>query len=66
MDSGGHGHKKEVDPKKNTCFVIEKYFEDVKQDEKSVPDLVERIVQPTDPVKEELQRIWSTMSRFRP
>ena len=49
-----HTHtQKEVVPKKNTLFVtsIEKYVEDVKQDEKSVPDLVESIMRSTDPVK---------------
>ena len=35
-------------------FVIEKYVEDVKQDEKSVPDIVESIMMPTCLVKEEL------------
>ena len=42
------------------CFcVIEKYVEDVKQDQKTVPDLVESIMSPTDPAKEELRRIGS-------
>ena len=35
---------------------MEKYIEDVKQDEKSGPDLAESIMRPTDPVKEELRR----------
>ena len=35
-------------------FVIEKYIEDVKQDKKVVPDLLESIIRPTDAVKEEL------------
>ena len=30
---------------------MEKYFEDARQDEKHVPDLLESIIQPTDPVK---------------
>ena len=47
-------------------FVIEKYIEDVKQDEKHVPDLLEPIMRPTDPVKEELRRISSKMGQFRP
>ena len=33
---------------------MEKYIEDAKQDEKHVPDLLESIMRPTDPVKEEL------------
>ena len=47
-------------------FVIEKYVEDVKQDEKHVPDLLEPIMRPTDPVKEELRRNLCKMSQFRP
>ena len=39
---------------KETFFLIEKYFEDVRQDEKHVPDLLEAIMRPTAPVKEEL------------
>ena len=35
---------------KTYIFVIEKYFEDVRQDEKHVPDLLEVIMRPTDPV----------------
>ena len=34
-------------------FFIEKYVEDVKQDEKHVPHLLDSIIRPTDPVKEE-------------
>ena len=33
---------------------MEKDIEDVRQDEKHMPDLLEAIMQPTDPVKEEL------------
>ena len=36
--------------------VIEKYVEVVKQEGKDVPDLLESIMRPTDPVKEELRR----------
>ena len=36
-------------------FVIEKYIEDVKQEEKHVPDLLEQIMGPTCLVKEELR-----------
>ena len=32
---------------------MEKYFEDARQDEKHGPDLLESIMRPTDPVKEE-------------
>ena len=51
---------------KRHFFVIEKYIEDVKQKEKDVPDLVESITRPTDPVKEELRRILFKMSQYRP
>ena len=33
-------------------FLIEKCFEDVRQDEKHVLDLLEAIIQPPDPVKD--------------
>ena len=55
--SGGHRHKIEVDPKKKTFFVTEKYIDDVKQDEKHVPDLLESIMRPSGLVKEELRPI---------
>ena len=35
---------------------MEKCFEDARQDEKRVPDLLESIVRPTDPVKDELRQ----------
>ena len=35
---------------------MEECFEDARQDEKHVPDLLEPIIQPTDPVKEELRQ----------
>ena len=35
---------------------MEKCFEDARQDEKHVPDLLESIIQPPDPVKEELRQ----------
>ena len=63
---GGMGHKKQDDPKKNICVVIEKYVEDVKQEEKDVPDLLESIMRPPDPVKAELRPILFKLSQFRP
>ena len=45
---------------------MKKYVEDVKQEEKDVPDLVESVLRPTDPVKEELRKILMKISRFRP
>ena len=52
--------------RKRHFFVIEKYIEDVKQEEKDVPDLLESIMRPTDPAKEELWRILFKINRFRP
>ena len=44
---------------------MEKCFGDARQDEKHVPDLLEAIIQPTDPVKEELRQKLSKMTQFR-
>ena len=44
---------------------MEKYVEDAKQEEKDVPDLLESIMRPTDPAKEELRRILFKMGQFR-
>ena len=35
---------------------MEKCFEDARQDENNVPDLLEAIIQPPGPVKDELQQ----------
>ena len=43
---------------------MEKYIEDVRQDEKHVPDLLEAIIWPTDPVKEELRQKLSKIDQF--
>ena len=51
---------------KRHVFVIEKYFEDVKQDEKHVPDLLESIIQLPDLVKEELQPNVFKIDQFIP
>ena len=45
-----------LNPRKKHVFLIEKYIEDARQDEKHVPGLLEAIIQPTDPVKEELRQ----------
>ena len=45
---------------------MEKYIEDAKQEEKDVPDLLEAIMRPTDPVKEELRQNLFKMNQFRP
>ena len=58
--------QKHADPIKNIVFffLIETYFEDVRHDEKHVPDLLESIMRPTDPVKEELRLILSNKIQF--
>ena len=45
---------------------MEKYVEDVRQEKKDVPDLLEAIMRPTDPVKEESRPNSYKMSQFRP
>ena len=47
--------KRKLYLRKKYFFVMEKYIEDVKQDEKHVPDLLEPIMRPTCLVKEELR-----------
>ena len=53
-------------PRKTNCFLIEKYIEDARQDEKHVPDLLEAIIRPPGLVKEELQPILSQLDEFGP
>ena len=43
---------------------MEKYNEDVRQDEKHVPDLLEAIMRPTDPVKDELRQKLFKITQF--
>ena len=45
---------------------MEKYIEDARQEEKDAPDLLEAIMRPTDPVKEELRQDLFKMIQFRP
>ena len=59
MASGARTHKKKLYLRKRHVFVIETYIEDVKQDEKNSPDLLESIMRPTCLVKEELRPILS-------
>ena len=63
----GRDTKKEVVPKKRHFFVMEKYnIEDARQEEKDVPDLLEAIMRPTCPVKEELRQNLFKLTQFRP
>ena len=43
---------------------MEKYIEDARQDEKHVPDLLESIIQPPDPVKDELRQKLCKTTQF--
>ena len=61
----GRTHKKKLYLRKIQFVLIEKYIEDAKQDEKTVPDLLESIERPTCLVKEELRPILSKMSQLR-
>ena len=56
--------KKKLSLRKRDFFVIEKYIEDVKQDEKHVPDLLEAIMKAPGLVKEELRRNLCKLSQF--
>ena len=56
--------KKQKTISKRHFFLIEKYIEDARQDEKHVTDLLEAIIRPTDPVKEELRQKLFKMSQF--
>ena len=56
--------KKQKTISKRHFFLIEKYIEDLRQDEKHVPDLLEAIMRPTDPVKEELGQKLFKIDQF--
>ena len=64
--SGGADTKRKLYPRKSNFFVMEKYIEDARQEEKHVPDLLESIMRPTCLVKEELRPILFKMTQFRP
>ena len=49
---------------KRHVFLIEKCFEGARQNEKHVPDLLESIMRPTDPVKEELRQKLFKIDQF--
>ena len=62
----GHGDaKRKLYLRKTHFFVIEKYIEDVKQEEKHVPDLLESIMRPPGLVKEELRPISCKIIQIR-
>ena len=45
---------------------MENYVEDARQEEKDVPDLLEAMMRPTCPVKEELRQNLFKMNQFGP
>ena len=49
---------------KRHFFLMEKYNGDARQDEKHVPDLLEAIMRPPDPVKEELRQKLFKIDQF--
>ena len=59
-------HTKNRKPSQKDPFLIGKCFEDARQDEKHVPDLLEAIIQPPDLVKEELWSILLDINQIRP
>ena len=66
LPAGGMHTQKKFSLRKTHFFVIETYVEDVELDEKSVPDLLESIMRPTRPVKEELRPNLMKVSQFKP
>ena len=62
--SGEADSKMQLYLRKRHIFVIEKYIEGAKQEEKDVPDLSEAIMRPTDPVKEELRQKLFEITQF--
>ena len=64
--ASGHGDtKRKLYLRKTHFFVIGKYVEDIKQEEKDVPDLLESIMRPTCLVKEELRPILFKLGQFK-
>ena len=56
--------KKQKTISKGYFFLMEKYNEDARQDEKHVPDLLESIMKPPGPVKEELRQKLSKIDQI--
>ena len=56
--------KKQKTISKRHFFLMEKYIEDLRQDEKHVPDLLESIIQLPGPVKDELRQKLSKIDQF--
>ena len=56
--------QKHINPINPYVFLIEKYIEDARQDEKHVLDLLGAIMRPTDPVKEGLRSFLFKTQQF--
>ena len=63
--SGDDDTKRKLFSRKIHFFVIEKYIQDARQQEKDVPDLLEAIMRPTCLIKEELRQNLFKMTQFR-
>ena len=59
-----HEHKNRKPNKKTYFFRMEKYIEDLRQDEKHGPDLLEAIMRPTYPIKDELRQKLFKIDQF--
>ena len=56
--------QKQQNISKRHFFLMETCFEDFRQDEKHVPDPLESIMRPTDPLKEELRQKFSKLTNL--
>ena len=61
----GADTKRKLYPRKNTFFVMEKYIEDTRQEEKHVPDLLEAIMRLVCLVKDALRQNFMKFIKFR-
>ena len=64
LGAGGRTHKTKLSRRILCFFVIEKYVEGVKQDEKHVSDLLEATMRPPGLANEELRPILFKMTQF--
>ena len=62
---GNARHKKGVVPEKTLLLCYRKHIEVVEQGQKDVPDMLESITRPSEPLKEESRRKTMKMDRFR-
>ena len=65
LAAGQRTRKKKLYLRKIHSFVIDKYVEDIKQDQKSVPDLLESMMNGSGIVKEELRMVLMKMDQFK-